>query len=94
MHDMAVVERLCHRVAVMFGGRIVEIGTQDQVLHNPQHPYTKRCFPRCPYRHWTANRFQACWPTVGHPIRFAPRSDHRTGQYDEVARGHWVAIEA
>ncbi|STU44298.1 putative phosphonate C-P lyase system protein PhnK [Klebsiella pneumoniae] len=32
-HDMAVVERICHRVAVMFGGQLVEIGPRDRVLH-------------------------------------------------------------
>ena len=47
-HDMAVVERICHRVAVMVGGQIVEIGRRDQVLHNPQHPYTKRLLSAVP----------------------------------------------
>jgi peptide/nickel transport system ATP-binding protein len=47
-HDMAVVERICHRVAVMYGGQIVEIGRRDQVLHNPQHPYTKRLLSAVP----------------------------------------------
>jgi peptide/nickel transport system ATP-binding protein len=45
---MAVVERICHRVAVMVGGQIVEIGRRDQVLHNPQHPYTKRLLSAVP----------------------------------------------
>ncbi|MGK9541677.1 ABC transporter ATP-binding protein, partial [Salmonella enterica subsp. enterica] len=47
-HDMAVVERICHRVAVMYGGQIVEIGRRDQVLGNPQHPYTKRLLSAVP----------------------------------------------
>ncbi len=47
-HDMAVVERLCHRVAVMFGGRIVEYGPRDQVLHHPRHPYTRRLLSAVP----------------------------------------------
>jgi len=47
-HDMAVVERLCHRVAVMYSGRIMEIGSRDQVLRNPRHPYTKRLLAAVP----------------------------------------------
>ena len=37
-HDMAVVERISHRVAVMYLGRIVELGSRRQVFENPQHP--------------------------------------------------------
>jgi oligopeptide/dipeptide ABC transporter ATP-binding protein len=40
-HDIHTVRRLCSRTAVMYLGRIVEIGPTDQVLHRPQHPYTK-----------------------------------------------------
>ncbi|TKI06534.1 ABC transporter ATP-binding protein [Martelella alba] len=47
-HDMAVVERICHRVAVMFCGQIVEIGPRDQVLHYPRHPYTRRLLSAVP----------------------------------------------
>ena len=40
-HDLAVVSRLANRVAVMHNGVIVEQGSVDQVLHDPQHPYTQ-----------------------------------------------------
>ena len=38
-HDMAVIERVCHKVAVMYLGEIVELGSRSQVFENPQHPY-------------------------------------------------------
>jgi peptide/nickel transport system ATP-binding protein len=41
-HDMAVVAELADRIAVMYSGRIVEIGSTDEVLTNPSHPYTGR----------------------------------------------------
>ena len=40
-HDMGVIAETANRVAVMYSGRIVEIGPVAEVLHNPKHPYTK-----------------------------------------------------
>ena len=77
-HDMAVVERLCHRVAVMFGGRIVEIGTRDQVLHNPQHPYTKRLLSAVPIPALDSNDFQPAGRQSGPRPDSPQRSGHRT----------------
>ena len=47
-HDMAVVEQISHRVAVMFLGQIVEIGPRDKVFENPQHPYTRSLLDAVP----------------------------------------------
>ncbi|MEO7414946.1 MAG: ABC transporter ATP-binding protein, partial [Opitutaceae bacterium] len=47
-HNLAVVEHLAHDVAVMYLGRIVEYGTTREVLHNPQHPYTKALLAAVP----------------------------------------------
>ena len=47
-HDMAVVERVSHRVAVMYLGEIVEMGPAKAVFANPQHPYTKRLIAAVP----------------------------------------------
>ncbi|NTJ11667.1 ABC transporter ATP-binding protein [Rhizobium lusitanum] len=47
-HDMAVVERMSHRVVVMYLGEIVEIGPRQAIFENPQHPYTKRLLGAVP----------------------------------------------
>jgi len=39
-HDLGVVANSAHRVAVMYGGKIVETGTVDEIFYNPKHPYT------------------------------------------------------
>jgi len=39
-HDLGVVSQVCEEVIVMYGGRIMEHATVDQVLDDPQHPYT------------------------------------------------------
>jgi ABC-type oligopeptide transport system ATPase subunit len=49
-HDMAVIYHACDRIAVMKDGAIVEAGTRDEIIQNPQHPYTKRLLlavPEC-----------------------------------------------
>lgn len=40
-HDLGVVAELCHRVAVMYAGQIIEVGSADQVFSSPVHPYTR-----------------------------------------------------
>ncbi|RWC46125.1 MAG: ABC transporter ATP-binding protein [Mesorhizobium sp.] len=47
-HDMAVVENISDRVAVMYLGQVVEMGTRDQVFSNPRHPYTRRLIEAVP----------------------------------------------
>ena len=40
-HDMGVVATVCQRVAIMYGGLIMETGTSDEIFYDPKHPYTK-----------------------------------------------------
>ncbi|MES2335200.1 MAG: ABC transporter ATP-binding protein [Pseudomonadota bacterium] len=47
-HDMAVVDNISDRVAVMYLGQIVELGTRAQIFGNPQHPYTRRLIEAVP----------------------------------------------
>lgn len=47
-HDFATIRHLSHRVAVMYRGRIVEEGPSDQVVDNPQDPYTRRLLDSVP----------------------------------------------
>jgi peptide/nickel transport system ATP-binding protein len=47
-HDMAVVEQISHRVAVMYRGIFVETGTRAQVFEDPQHPYTRALMAAVP----------------------------------------------
>ncbi|WP_375263478.1 dipeptide ABC transporter ATP-binding protein [Palleronia sp.] len=47
-HDMAVVERIAHRIAVLYAGRIVEMGAAAAVLSDPRHPYTQKLISAVP----------------------------------------------
>jgi peptide/nickel transport system ATP-binding protein len=47
-HDLAVVARICDRVAVMYGGQVVESGSPDKVLNAPSHPYTQALLDAVP----------------------------------------------
>ncbi|MGH2734638.1 MAG: oligopeptide/dipeptide ABC transporter ATP-binding protein, partial [Actinomycetota bacterium] len=47
-HDLSLVHMVCDRVAVMYAGRVVEIGDSDEVFRNPQHPYTRALLAAIP----------------------------------------------
>ena len=90
-HDMAVVERVSHRVAVMFLGEIVEIGPRAAIFDNPQHAYTRRLISAVPIPD-PARRGQLNPPLdeeIKSPLRphgYVP--PQRT--YREVSPGHFV----
>ncbi|ESW73407.1 ABC transporter ATP-binding protein [Mesorhizobium sp. C277A] len=94
-HDMAVVENISDRVAVMYLGQIVEMGTRDQVFSNPLHPYTRRLIEAVPVPDPAQRR-----------TRFArldqeiPSATRRIGEaplklaLNDVGGGHLVAAES
>ncbi|MER9600324.1 ABC transporter ATP-binding protein [Mesorhizobium sp. M0244] len=92
-HDMAVVERVSHRVAVMYLGEIVEIGPREAIFQNPQHPYTKRLLAAVPIAD-PARRLQKR-PVSNDEIKSPVRpADYvpPIRQYREVSPGHAVMI--
>ncbi len=91
-HDMAVVERISHRVAVMYLGQIVEIGPRRAVFENPQHPYTRKLMAAVPVAdpaHRQARRVLLQDELPGN-IRKRGESTERV-MLREVGPGHFVA---
>jgi peptide/nickel transport system ATP-binding protein len=92
-HDMAVVERVCHRVAVMYLGEIVEIGPRDAVFQNPQHPYTKRLLAAVPVADPARRRLK--YPVSNDELMSPVRSPDYVPpvrQYQEVSPDHVVMV--
>ncbi|CAX58977.1 glutathione ABC transporter ATP-binding protein GsiA [Erwinia billingiae] len=94
-HDMAVVERISHRVAVMYLGQIVEIGPRQSVFENPQHPYTRKLMSAVPVadpRHRRRERALLV-DEIPSPIR-ALGDEPVVAPLIEVSAGHYVARHA
>jgi len=94
-HDMAVVERMSHRVAVMYLGQIVETGPRARVFENPQHSYTQRLMSAAPIPDPAMrNRERVVIKgEVPSPVRSLNNPPDRV-QYRDIGRGHLVATEA
>ncbi len=93
-HDMAVVERVSHRVAVMYLGEIVEIGPRAAVFDNPQHSYTKKLMAAVPVPDPSRRRIKRNLATdeIKSPVRPAGYVPP-VRQYREVSPGHLVQAE-
>ncbi|WP_034913685.1 glutathione ABC transporter ATP-binding protein GsiA [Erwinia sp. 9145] len=94
-HDMAVVERISHRVAVMYLGQIVEIGPRQSVFENPQHPYTRKLMSAVPVADPAHRRRERALlvDEIPSPIR-ALGDEPVVAQLIEVSAGHYVARHA
>ncbi|MEM7302158.1 MAG: ABC transporter ATP-binding protein [Pseudomonadota bacterium] len=90
-HDMAVVERVSHRVGVMYLGRIVELGTRRQIFENPQHPYTKSLLSAVPIADPNVRSLKGDLnfkpiPSPVFPLDYTPEPS----RYEELEDGHLV----
>ncbi|WP_369721645.1 dipeptide ABC transporter ATP-binding protein [Bradyrhizobium sp. LLZ17] len=92
-HDIAVVERMSHRVAVMYLGEIVEIGPRAALFGNPQHPYTKKLMAAVPVPDPARRgiRREVANDEIRSPVR-APDYQPPVRQYREVSPGHVVQV--
>jgi glutathione transport system ATP-binding protein len=93
-HDMAVVEKMSHRVAVLYLGQIMEMGSRAQVFETPQHDYTRRLLSAVPVADPTVERNTALIEgEIPNPVR-------RVGDepailaHEEIKPGHFVAKSA
>jgi oligopeptide/dipeptide ABC transporter ATP-binding protein len=79
-HDLSVVAETCDRVGVMYAGDMVEVGEVDQIINNPQHPYTKGLINAIPSdRRNELVEIRGSVPDLVNPpsgCRFHPRCDY------------------
>ena len=106
-HDLSVVRHLCHRVAVMYLGRIVELADCDELFDNPLHPYTRALLEAVPVPDPTVEAARSFRPVKGEvpsPMNppsgcvFHPRCpiavetcSQVRPELRELRPGHWVA---
>ncbi|MEM7338761.1 MAG: ATP-binding cassette domain-containing protein [Actinomycetota bacterium] len=92
-HDLAVVERMSHRVAVMYLGQIVEIGPRAAIFENPQHSYTQRLLSAVPIADPTRRRDRPLLTDeIPSPV-WAPGTAPTQVELREHEPGHLVAVE-
>jgi ABC-type oligopeptide transport system ATPase subunit len=82
-HDLRLVEHICSRVAVMYLGKIVEMGDTKALFAAPQHPYTRALLSAVPVLDPDAPRNR---------IELDPKSFDRDAALREVGAGHWAAL--
>jgi oligopeptide transport system ATP-binding protein len=82
-HDLRLVEHICDRVAVMYRGRIVEMGDTKAIFLAPTHPYTKALLSAIPVLDPDAPRTR---------IVLDPASFDATAALREISREHWAAV--
>ena len=92
-HDLAVVERVSHRVAVMYLGQIVELGPRAAIFENPQHSYTRRLLDAVPVADPRIRRDRPLMTDeIPSPV-WAPGTGPTHVDLVEHDPGHFVAVE-
>ena len=102
-HDLSVVEHLCDRVAIMYLGQLMELGTVDQIYDNPSHPYTQALLSAIPKvgQHDSSGRIllEGDIPSPANPpsgcrfrtrCRFATEACANKPATTEIEPGHFV----
>ena len=93
-HDMAVVEKMSHRVAVLYLGQIMEMGSRQQVFENPSHDYTRRLLSAVPVADPTAPRNTALIEgEIPNPVRRVG-DEPAILSHEEINPGHFIAKSA
>jgi peptide/nickel transport system ATP-binding protein len=82
-HDLRLVRHICGRVAVMYRGRIVEMGNTEALFEVPAHPYTRALLSAIPVPDPKAKRQR---------VVMDPDSFDRTAALRQVGNGHWAAV--
>jgi oligopeptide/dipeptide ABC transporter ATP-binding protein len=104
-HDLAVVEHICDRIAVMYLGKIVELGSYKDIYNDPKHPYTQALLSAIPVPDPKAKKERVILkgdvPSPIHPpsgCHFHPRCAYRKEECDqsepplkEIGGGRYVA---
>lgn len=93
-HDMAVVEKMSHRIAVLYLGQIAELGSRQQIMENPSHPYTQRLLSAVPVADpCFVREHRTLSGDIPSPVRHV--SDEPTVlNHHEISPGHFVAANA
>ena len=94
-HDIAVIERVSHRIAVMYAGEIVEMGPSGSVLSGPKHSYTQRLLAAVPTADPDRRRQRSLEPALRMPtlVRCRGETVERPPLID-AGRGHFVRADA
>jgi ABC-type oligopeptide transport system ATPase subunit len=82
-HDLRLVENICNRVAVMYLGKIVELGTTAALFSNPTHPYTRALLSAVPVLDPDAPRQR---------ITLDPNTFNHAAPLREIGAAHWAAV--
>ncbi len=89
-HDLAIVRAVAHRVAVMFGGRIVELGSAADVYDRPAHPYTRNLLEAVPVPDPARQRARLAAAAAEPDFRAAPPHPDLP-DWHEIAPGHGIS---